>query len=144
MRPYLIQRAKFVNSPDQKGIDSILDFDYMGSAEFEFGALPQGLKRIRDNIHDYHLFEYVINNKKIAVFCKKENKHEICIIINGLADNKFYLKEYCDLFYYTKEKDAIRSDFWWDIGNDYMFWKFTPEFNDKFEKLIKIRNSDGI
>ena len=137
MRQYLIQRDKFTNSPNQKDIDSILGFNYMGSAEFEFNALPKSLKRIRNHMHDYHLFECIINNKKITVFCKKENKPEICIIINGLADNKFNLKEYCDLFYYIKEKDEIRSDFWWDIENDYMFWKYNPEFDDKFIKLIK-------
>lgn len=138
MRPYLIQRAKFKNNPERKGIDSILSFDYMGSAEFEFGALPQSLKRIKEQITSYHLFEYIIDNKKIIVFCKKGNEAEICIIVNRLADNKFQLKEYCDFsdWIYSR-KNYRNSNLWWDIKNDYMFWEFNLEFNDRFEKLIK-------
>lgn len=35
MRTWLIQRGKFRNNKYKNGIDSILQFDYMGSAEFE-------------------------------------------------------------------------------------------------------------
>jgi hypothetical protein len=38
--PYCIQRGKFKNREGKQGIDSLLIFDYMGSSEFEFGALP--------------------------------------------------------------------------------------------------------
>ena len=138
MTPYLIQRAKFQDNSNAKGIDSILSFDYMGSAEFEFGALPQSLKRIRKNISDYVLSEYLLNDKKINIFCKEKEKAEIYIILTGLSDNKYRLKEYCDLqdwIYFNP--NILKSDFWWDIENDYMFWKYNPEFNDRFEKLIK-------
>lgn len=136
MKPYLIQRATFKYDPYRNGIDSILDFDYMGSAEFEFGALPQSLKRIRENISDYCISTFEIKNKKISFFCN--NKLIKSEIIDGLADNKFHLKEYCDFSNYINNKLRFRSsDFWWDIENDYMFWKYNPEFTVKFEKLIK-------
>lgn len=140
MKPYLIQRAKFQDQTNssKEGIDSILDFDYMGSAEFEFGALSDSLKRIRDHASEYHQFEYIINSNKITVFCKKKNYADVCVIINDLADNKFYLKGYCDFGDWIHSKKNHRnSDFWWDIENDFMFWKLNPEFNNKFEKLIK-------
>jgi len=37
-KPYLVQRAKFTNIKNEEivGIDSLLDFDYMGSSEFEW------------------------------------------------------------------------------------------------------------
>lgn len=51
MQPYLIQRGGFKLAPKEiTGPDSILRFDYMGSAEFEFGALPQSLRRM-DAVH---------------------------------------------------------------------------------------------
>ena len=40
-KPYLVQRAKFTNVKNEEiiGIDSLLDFDYMGSSEFEWGSI---------------------------------------------------------------------------------------------------------
>lgn len=138
MKPYLIQRAKFNYDPHGNGIDSILDFDYMGSAEFEFGALPQSLKRIRNKISDYRQYEFILNGKKVNVFCDSKNYTEIYNMIKGLADNKYHLKEYCDFRHFIYfALHMLKSDFWWDIENDYMFWKFNSEFNTKFEKLIK-------
>lgn len=140
MKPYLIQRAKFNYDPYRNGIDSILSFDYMGSAEFEFGALPQSLKRIRNKITNYHQYEFTLNEKKISVFCDNKDYTEICNIIKNLADNKYRLKEYCDFQHYIYfTPHMLRSDFWWDIENDYMFWKHDIEFNTKFEKLIKTK-----
>lgn len=148
MKPYLIQRAKFCNNPHRKGIDSILAFDYMGSAEFKFEVLPQSLKRIREKMSDYHTFSAVgtslshpsnpSNKFKITIFCDGKNYEIVCKIIENLADNKFRLKEYCDFSDWIHGKTNHRSsDLWWDIENDYMFWVFNPEFTTAFEKLIK-------
>jgi len=74
MNAYLIQRAKFYES-DRKGIDGILQFDYMGAAEFEWGALPESLKRMRENRKNYDLEVIVVKNKKAVVcFCTEEQK----------------------------------------------------------------------
>lgn len=67
--PYLVQRAKFNDRTDKRGIDNILQFDYMGSAEFEFGALPKSLENIRKKINDYVYFDVVVGGKNITVFC---------------------------------------------------------------------------
>ena len=47
--PYLIQRLMKNDSPnpDAKGVDAAFWFDYMGSSEFEWGAIPKALKRLR-------------------------------------------------------------------------------------------------
>lgn len=141
MKPYLIQRAKFCNNPHGKGIDSVLNFDYMGSAEFEFGALPQSLKRIRGSISNYCISTLEINSKKISVFYSNKlikNAKELSEILDGLASNKFRLKEYCDFRHYIYfAPHMLKNDFWWDIENDFMFWVFNPEFDAKFIKLIK-------
>lgn len=48
-KPYLVQRLKLntYHPGDRKGVDRYFSFDYMGSAEFEFGALPSALKSMR-------------------------------------------------------------------------------------------------
>lgn len=46
--PYLVQRMEEREGPnDRKGVEAFFCMNYMGSAEFEFGALPNALRRIR-------------------------------------------------------------------------------------------------
>lgn len=47
--PYLIQRATIITPlvGTHERLSRAVDFDYMGSAEFEFGALPASFKRMR-------------------------------------------------------------------------------------------------
>lgn len=56
--PYLVQRVVARDHPahkilakdkltSRKGVDQYFNFDYMGSSEFEFGALPDALKKMR-------------------------------------------------------------------------------------------------
>ncbi len=49
MKPYLVQRiiTRDVPCPAKKGVDKYFSFDYMGSSEFEYGALPEALRRTR-------------------------------------------------------------------------------------------------
>ena len=140
MRPYLIQRAKFETDTDRIGLDSILAFDYMGSAEFEFGALPKSLKRIRDKISDYTYFQYSFYNhpsKVVTVFCKKTQELIIPEILEDLFKDKYRLKEHCDLYNFVTPTTSYRtSDFWWDIENDYMFWRLDTDFHSQFKKKI--------
>lgn len=134
--PYLIQRAKFQNR-DKAGIDGLLRFDYMGSSEFEFGALGQSLGRIRNNIELYEKFDYSFSNgKTITLFCKKEDFiGELPDFLENIAKNNYHLLEHCDLNYYINGQ-LNYNDFWWDIENDYMFWKKNDDFTANFIKAI--------
>lgn len=140
MRPYLIQRAKFESRPDRKGVDRLLAFDYMGSAEFEFGALPESLKRVRRNIDEYVRFQYSFTktpSKVVTVFCKKDQQELVGDILEQLADQKIRLKEYCDLSNFVKGEERYGvNDFWWDIDNDWFFWKFNPDFDLAFKAAL--------
>lgn len=142
--PYLIQRAQFKNENEltinRKGIDKLLSFDYMGSSEFEFGALPASLKRIRADIKNYTQFQYSFKKhhaKVVTVLCKKEEQEEVCNILEQISEQKIRLKEYCDLYDFINDNYTYHyNDFWWDIDNDFMFWKFTPDFDIKFKKEL--------
>jgi hypothetical protein len=49
MSYYLVQRVSTKTEPfaGDKGFDQFFSLDYMGSSEFEWGAIPDALKRIR-------------------------------------------------------------------------------------------------
>jgi len=142
--PYLIQRATFRKS-EKSGIDSLLEFDYMGSAEFEFDALPKSLKAIRKEVNEYEKITFQIKGMSIEVFCKSEDRIAVFDFINGLAVNKYRLKEYSGFDNYTGSfpvKSYMRRvDFWWDIENNFMFWKSNEDFTKEF--MERIRKKEG-
>lgn len=55
--PYHIQRGDIVTplAPDTARLSKAVDFHYMGSAEFEFGALPKSFRRIEQVADDWKL-----------------------------------------------------------------------------------------
>jgi hypothetical protein len=141
--PYCIQRGKFENREGKKGIDSLLSFDYMGSSEFEWGALPSSLKRVRANLDNYVQFQYSFTkypSKVVTVFCTKEQQEFIGDILEKLVLRQIMLKEYCDVNEYVNPNQDFKrfntNDFWWDIDQDWFFWKFNPEFESKFKTAL--------
>jgi len=146
--PFLIQRAKFENDNSCKGIDSIINLDYMGSAEFEFGVLPKSLKEIRANESDYVYLDIPFGDKVFTMFCKASEKSDAKECLQGLIDSRFFLKEYSNINTWVKPSENDRdwqkkhphnTDFWWDIDNNIMFWKKNPEFEAKFKKIISVK-----
>jgi hypothetical protein len=139
METTLIQRGKFNDRDYKTGIDSIVKFDYMGSSEFEWGALPDSLDRIRKNINEYTYLDVPIKDKVVSVFCKESQKSDIKLYLTELSEGKWHLQEYSDFdnwinpTEYSKNKDV---SFWWDIANDVMFWKKSVEFETKFKSII--------
>ncbi len=113
---YLIQRGKFEDRDYKKGIDSIIHFEYMGAAEFEWGALPESLEKIRKNISDYVYHDVFVFHKKIKVFLKKEQIPFIEEYLKTLAKNEFHLHEWSDFDTYIFNKQHyLKTNFWWDI-----------------------------
>lgn len=144
MRTQLIQRGRFEDRDYKKGIDSIVKFDYMGSSEFEYGALPESLGKIRANISEYTYLDVPMLSfpksqmVSITVFCKNSQKAEVKTYLQELADDNFSLQEPSDFDTYINKKEyPNRTDFWWDIGNHLMFWKKNIEFEQKFRQIIE-------
>ena len=142
IQPYLIQRAKVTSRTKAKatGIDSLLDFDYMGSSEFEWGALSKSLKAIRANKENYDYFKFDYDGIDFTVFCEKGKETEVYNIIVELANDKIRLKEYCDFKSYFGKGFISNpdnwSDFWWDIENHYMWWITDKRFKSAFNSVI--------
>lgn len=148
--PYLIQRCMMMDierdnertpSMQKKGIDKILSFDYMGSAEFEFGALGKSLKEIRKHIDDYEFFDVTFGDKRVDVFAPKANKEVVIEYLKGLVSDKYHLKEFIGFRDWIQNMGRVDKFFnencWWDIENHYFFWKMDSHFLSQFRKLIK-------
>ena len=144
MKPlWLVQKGTKRFNSAKKGIDALVQFDYMGSFEFEYGALPAALKRVRAVAVDYITFDLKIYEKPITVFCsKRESQARIKTILDDLACGLIHLKERCEFREYIGFKKSLfstdtRIDFWWDIDNDWFFWASDADFTEKFVKAVK-------
>lgn len=109
MKSYLIQRGTSYDllnyqADDKKnGIDKLVKWDYMGSAEFEFGSLFKSMQRVRNDIVSYELYthETTMNGYPVYVFCKQSKKDEVFAVLNELVDfNKSHygLKEHINFY----------------------------------------------
>jgi hypothetical protein len=143
-RTYLIQRLEkpkgFVN-PFSFGatgngclskealnlLKNIWSFDYMGNAEFEFGAVPKALQKIAGYCAEKKACTSKIELKKdVYYICEKKNKSEVISVIKNLAEDEyrnFHLKSYCGL---KKNLDgdeyAQRLGGWLELDNAFMFF----------------------
>ena len=140
--PYLIQRARFKNgNAENTGFDAILRFDYMGSAEFEFGALSKSLHRMVADCEKYSMIQFdqvkTGNNMPMFIFANMDNIEAIKDAAIHLSQNKYGYKERCDMPDYIKEglSTLHRNNFWWDIENDYMIC-FGKEYSDRVEEAM--------
>lgn len=115
----------------------IFSFDYMGAAEFEFGAVPKSLSNIANNIKNYCQHKITINGKNIFIFCKTADTKEVEQTLTDMYDDeyKFGLKEYPRLKDSLGEgkfaKDTIG---WLELDNDFFFFKD----QDAFKNVVKL------
>ena len=131
--PYLIQRGEIktpLADPNSR-LSFAVNFDYMGSAEFEFGALPKSFRRIEANANDW----------KCRIVEEIKEDDVPLRVWSAFTDEEFdkykkYLLQMRDPKNNggrLKTKEAVRfehdydhgkfccTNFWWDIDNDVMF-----------------------
>lgn len=129
--PYLIQRAKINRplAPATVRLSQAVNFDYMGSAEFEFGALPQSFRRIEAMADAWkcrlvpEIMEGEIALRVWSAFTDEEfdEYKGYLLCLRNPGSNTIRTKEGVR-FEAGREKSTYSStDFWWDISNDAMF-----------------------
>ena len=124
--PCLIQSGAFRDTKTFTGIDDLIRLEYMGAAEYEFGALPNSLKAMCKNIDSYGVFESTQSthmNENLYIVCKAGDVADINKIIKGLIARKYRIKCACQLDRVTTPPSVNcynKLDFWWDIDQDYM------------------------
>jgi hypothetical protein len=133
--PHLIQRLQktYDGKPREgaKGVDRFFMMDYMGSSEFEWGALPASLKRIR-------AMPKIAEPKRIKVnqyvvwYVGPAEYHEVAELLfrdqlNSRQNQKMRLKEATRIFdtfigddWLNKKRDDYVG--WWDVENDWAFF----------------------
>lgn len=115
---------------------NIFSFDYMGAAEFEFGAVPEALRKIVNNINDYITMSFTLpysqvkpswrdksekapeGEATIYVICKKDDVGEVRVRIQHFAAGTegIRLKEL------TLLSNVLRPSAEWDIGESLGGW----------------------
>jgi hypothetical protein len=145
-KPYLIQKCNYVEHGNTNlgTITQEYHPEYMGSAEFEFGELPKSLRRMNDNINEYHILGGTINDKQVYFFIKDHDLNEYCDYLKELIIKKYgVLKEVIYFPFYFDEKEIRErkekenkykkkfknsnytltpwENVWWDIENDIVF-----------------------
>ena len=142
----LIQRGEFNKDGIRlMGRDGVVYLDYMGSAEFEGGAIPRSYRRIMHNYKNYSYFNtgiFTPENDELIVFCNSKLSEEIINELNNFVDTPYKLKEYSELEKLkTSKKDDISwakrtTDFWWCIDYGVDFMAFLKSNMEKFSKGI--------
>lgn len=139
------------NETAYKHLNQIFRFDYMGSAEFEFGEVPKSMERIQKyfNAGDGVTGELKIHGITVYYLCHKPDESEVKIRIKELSQNKYRLKEHtffdealaarvpANIVPEKKDKYKFAAEFigWLDIENHFMF------FLDKgaFDKFVGVK-----
>jgi hypothetical protein len=140
--PYLIQRAEIESplAPVNTRLSQAVNMDYMGSAEFEFGALPKSFRRIEANADKFimrKVTEIMEGEACLRVWSSFDDKefeeyklHLLRLRFpkthGGIMNTKESVRFEHD---YTHGKFNI-TNFWWDIDNDVMFG-FKKEFMNR-------------
>jgi hypothetical protein len=132
--PYLIQRMIRRKDPIKNPwLNNLYRMDYMGSSEFEWGALPKSLKRFTKNFDNLVIHKVDVKNfKDEPLFLIDLSEMVEQYPIQDLIDGKFNLHERLNFDYawkgeggygnHKKPFDPIRHpSAWWDIDNDVMF-----------------------
>lgn len=126
---YYIQRVE-KHIPEFKenkyGIDYFVSFDYMGSAEYEFGAVSRTWKFMKENFHEYKMetIPMELGGKTYNVFCvipRDTDKEYMVDLFKGLYEYKYRTKEanrVCDIEDMVTDKTAYQVG-WLNLITDY-------------------------
>lgn len=133
---YLIQRGKFRNNLKTattlagSSDHHLIDPDYMGAAEFEWGAIPKAYRRIMGQFEKYslHVTDLVtVGGVPFCLYCRNDRYEVILDAIKKYLNEPYQLKEWsnmCSHFTATPTDDQYikherQTNFWWciDIAN---------------------------
>lgn len=121
--PYHIQRCESRTGEDFTGWDSAFRCDYMGAAEFEFGALARSLRRVvaqTYTMQDANPDRARDGRVLYSVCGSAEDHNAVARFIPGLISRKMRTKEATYLAEMMGAGHRFETiDVWWDIDNDW-------------------------
>lgn len=134
--PYLIQRAEIETPLAERytRLSQAVDFDYMGSSEFEWGALPKSFRQIELKADAWicrivpEITEGDTPLRVWSAFTDEEFKEYVgYLLLFRSGKNAPHTKESVRFEADRVHSTSLNTDFWWDIDNHVMFG-FKKEF----------------
>lgn len=159
---WLIQRGAFRNIKSATKFlggssDHLIDPDYMGSAEFEWGAIPKAYRRIMGKYDKYslHITDLsTIRGVPFCIYCIDSNYVNILNEIKAYLGKPYQLKEFSNIEAHFTEKSPFgidyhkfqtRTNFWWcidisrtteDVG-DWIAFVGATDRQNAFNRIIE-------
>jgi len=147
---YLVQRLERQDFPEGKrGVDAIVSHDYMGSAEFEFGAVPRTWKALRKKAVlgelVLHSFRVPFSEEKLWVI--SERMYDKGALLQGilrtshLSPQQFHLKERS---HFPNESKFDDTKAWLVLidpdrpDNVFALWSFDKQLTERLYKEIQL------
>lgn len=129
---WLIQRGSFRDIKSATkflggSFEHLIDPDYMGSAEFEWGAIPRAYRRIMGQYDKYslHVTDLVTTGGvPFCLYCMDSKYEQILAEIKAYLKKPYHLKEWTNMeAHFTTEcsfgadhrKYQLKTNFWWCI-----------------------------
>ncbi len=146
--PHLIQIGEIQRPLHEfKGLrlSNAVDMEYMGSSEFEFGALPKSFRVFEQYLNDWkvQLVDAIVDKKGRALrvfhFFNEEQFQVYLNYLHQLRKDELHTKE---RHYFAEKQPAYlpsfvdRYDFWWDITNNVM-WSFDKNFMNRIQDHVR-------
>ena len=141
--PYLIQRGninKPLAAPNVRLSDAV-NLDYMGSSEFEFGALAKSLRAFQGLTLKVRIVPDIVENdvplRVLSMLSDEEFEEYVQYLLSlrNEKSGKIHLQERSEFDPSTRSNHTI--DFWWDIQNHVM-WSFHKPFMKRLEDYLKV------
>lgn len=124
-------------------IREVFSFDYMGAAEFEFGALPKALSSIFENREKYRGYTNMIVVGPVYIICHQDDYTEIShrvgtLALSGDVDNDdIHLKAATHLNRVLFPEDDARwtpsTCGWLELNNGFFFFTNKEMFEGTLE-----------
>lgn len=143
---YLTQRLSNRDHPHGNGFDAHFKCDYMGSSEFEYGALPASLKRMRADVDrlTVHVGQVTRNDVTTPVFVVGA-PDRVTVVPDALtawmadkypqAKERTYFPEQVDR---TAQGYEARTNAWWSLSDD-VVWALDADTADRL--LLAVRGA---
>ena len=108
--------------------NACIDLNYMGSAEYENGAISNCIRHIREKSNNYEVVVTDIintNGVPLILCCYKDNTKELIQYIKEYIEQPYSLKEPCGLEYHCKYPpydDKMSRNYFAFIRKQNQFW----------------------
>ncbi len=114
-----------LNKKAMEILKNLYSFDYMGSSEFEWGAVPAAFNFLAEQSTNHNLISGQISN--VFYICPKNYEEGVKKVISDLLEDEnknFRLKEFCGLKNRVENPNEYneRKVGWLELDNGFMFF----------------------